>query len=40
MRGRVQPEQAAWLDALARCGAVESYLWRPGDWPLIERVLR
>lgn len=39
-RGRVPTEQAAWLDALARCGAVETDLWRPIDWSTIERVLR
>jgi hypothetical protein len=39
-RGRVGRDQAGWLDALAGCGAVESYLWRPADWATIERVLR
>ena len=39
-RGRVRSEQAAWLDALAGCGTVETYLWRPDAWPTIERVLR
>lgn len=38
--GRVRPAQVAWLAALERCGACEVYLWRPGDWPTIEAVLR
>jgi VRR-NUC domain len=38
--GRVRPAQAEWLAALERCGAVETYLWRPSSWPEIERVLR
>lgn len=33
------PEQQAWLDDLRACGA-EAYLWRPSDWPEIERLLR
>lgn len=39
-RGRVKPEQAVWATALAAVGgAVECYLWRPGDWDQIQQVL-
>ena len=37
-QGRVTDQQQAWLDALAAAG-VETYLWRPDDWPDIEAVL-
>lgn len=37
-RGRVGPDQQAWLDALKAAG-VETYIWRPSDWPAIEKVL-
>lgn len=47
-RGRLRPDQAAWLDALELVqGPPEVYLWRTGDLdytqdgePLIARVLR
>jgi hypothetical protein len=32
------PEQKAWLAELRACGQ-EAYLWRPDDWPTIEKVL-
>jgi hypothetical protein len=32
-------EQIAWLDDLRACGQ-DVRLWRPGDWPEIEKVLR
>lgn len=38
-RGRLLDAQRDWLAALRDC-SVESYLWRPSDWPEIERVLR
>lgn len=40
-RGRVRPEQRAWLDELAAAGN-EVYLWRPVDWSagIVEAVLR
>lgn len=37
-RGRIRPEQAAWIAALGHCGQ-EAYIWRPSSWPEIERVL-
>ena len=33
------PEQERWLRGLAAAGA-EVYVWRPGDWPEIEAVLK
>lgn len=38
-RGRLRPEQAAWLEALADCEGVVARLWRPQDWSEIERTL-
>ena len=32
-------DQQAWLDDLLACGQ-EVFLWRPSDWPAIERALR
>jgi hypothetical protein len=37
-RGRLTSEQATWLGAFREAG-VPAYLWRPSDWPAIERVL-
>lgn len=36
---RARPDQAVWLDALAGCESVEARLWRPHDWPEIEKTL-
>ncbi len=39
--GRLRPEQAAWLEALAEVErAPEAYLWRPGDFGDIQSTLR
>lgn len=38
-RGRVSEAQEAWLSSLALCG-IETFVWRPGDWPEICAVLR
>ena len=38
-RGAVRVAQRRWLDAL-REGGQRAYLWRPADWPEIERVAR
>lgn len=32
--------QQVWLDELGQCDGVEVYLWRPDDWPEVERVLK
>ena len=37
-KGRMRPEQQAWLDAL-RPGALRVFLWRPTDWDEIVRAL-
>ena len=41
-RGRVDFEQATWLNGLNEVPGVEQYLWRPADWELgtVEEVLR
>lgn len=33
------PEQDEWLDAMEICG-IPAYVWTPGDWIEIERVLK
>jgi len=38
--GRLSPAQREWLEVLAQCPGVEVYVWRPSDWPTVERVLR
>ena len=38
-RGRLRPEQRVWLTALSACPGVEVAVWRPRDWPMIERAL-
>lgn len=37
-KGRLRPEQIAWQAALLAAGA-EHHVWRPSDWPAIERLL-
>jgi hypothetical protein len=34
------PAQQQWLDRLERVERVGVHIWRPGDWPQIERVLQ
>lgn len=36
--GRTTPDQDRWIGKLMRTPA-EVYLWRPGDWPLVEEIL-
>jgi hypothetical protein len=36
--GKEKPEQKGWAVILRACG-VEVYLWRPSDWPMIDKVL-
>jgi hypothetical protein len=38
-KGRIRPAQQVWLDRLKAAGQ-ECYLWRPSDWPQIEKVLK
>jgi hypothetical protein len=42
--GKVKPEQQLWLDVLDTVSGradpqVKVYIWRPADWPEIERAL-
>ena len=37
-RGRVTPQQQEWLERLQAAGA-DAGIWRPSDWPDIERTL-
>lgn len=36
--GATSPEQRAWIAALREAGQ-QVYVWRPSDWPTIERTL-
>ncbi len=36
--GKLTPAQAGWLEAL-RAADQEAYVWRPRDWPQIERAI-
>lgn len=39
--GRVSTYQAWWLNELSlSVRGVETYVWRPSDWPEIERILK
>ncbi len=38
--GKLRSEQEAWLEALRKCPGVMARLWRPGDWPEIESMLK
>lgn len=38
-RGRLTSDQRDWLDDLRACGQ-EVFVWRPNDWPIVEKVLR
>lgn len=42
-RGKLGPEQAIWLDALLGVAGATRFvmaaLWRPSDWPAIEKIL-
>jgi hypothetical protein len=39
-KGTVTDAQQAWLDDLAKVQTLDTYLWRPTDWPTVEAVLR
>ena len=41
-RGRLSTSQRAWLERFEQCsipGRIETYIWRPDDWPDILRIL-
>jgi hypothetical protein len=38
-RGRVSAEQRRWLAALSSVPGLEVFVWRPSDWPAVQRVL-
>ena len=38
--GRVTDAQRGWLAALSCVPGVESFVWRPADWPAVQAVLR
>lgn len=38
-RGKLSDDQRDWLEDLRACHQ-ECYLWKPSDWPVIEKVLR
>jgi hypothetical protein len=38
--GKLSRAQERWLQAFRECSGVEAFVWRPTDWPEIERVLR
>lgn len=37
--GKLRPAQGIWLALLRQVPGIETYLWRPSDWDLIEGVL-
>jgi hypothetical protein len=39
-KGRVSPAQRRWLEHLDLVPCAQVFVWRPSDWPAIERVLR
>ena len=39
-KGKLRPEQETWLQQLSGVPSVEAYVWRPLDWPEIEKVLQ
>ena len=38
--GRVSEDQQGWLDDLGKVQTLDTFLWRPSDWPAIEEALR
>lgn len=39
-KGTVSDAQQAWLDDLAKVETLDTFLWRPSDWPAVEEALR
>ena len=38
-KGVLSDEQAAWMHELVQAKANEYHIWRPSDWPEIERTI-
>jgi hypothetical protein len=38
--GKLTSEQVTWMNLLRHTGLVETYLWRPQDWPTLVETLR
>lgn len=38
-RGKLTVDQSTWLDALREVKRVGVHVWRPSDWPTIEKLL-
>ena len=38
--GRLSPAQLDWLETLRHCPDIESYIWRPSQWPEIVATLQ
>ena len=39
-KGRVRPEQIAWIDALGQIPGVTAAIVRPSDWDRVEKILK
>jgi hypothetical protein len=38
--GKLTVEQERWLELLRQCPGVETFVWRPADWPTVMETLR
>ena len=38
--GKLTPEQEKWIGLLRLVPGVETFVWRPADWPSIVEILR
>ena len=38
-KGKVTGAQRRWLDLLEGCPPLEVFVWRPSDWPTVQKVL-
>jgi len=39
-KGKLRKEQEEWIQRLSDVPSIEVYIWRPLDWPEIEKTLR